>query len=313
MALNLYSFLKLKTMIKKIILPAALLLFAINTFAQQPIGALTIFSEDGDKFFLILNGEKQNNIAQTNLRVEDLPQPYYTAKIIFEDKTLPEINKKNIMVTDADGIFADVTYKIKHDKEGNPKMSSIPYSTIPIRQGYVAPSNVYVTHYGTPIQATTYTQTTTTTVGTPSANANINIGGINMNVNINDPFDNEIIETTTTTTTSNNTSTNTPKQVGCNNTYAISIGNFASALATIKKQSFEDVKLSTAKQIASSNCLSTNQIVEICNTFNFEESKLDFAKFAYNHCTDINNYFKVNNVFKFSSSADNLNEYLQTK
>src|SRR5689334_2230913 len=66
------------------------------SFAQQPIGHLTIFSEDGDKFFLILNGEKQNKEAQSNLRIEDLPQPYYSAKITFADPSIPEIVKKNL-------------------------------------------------------------------------------------------------------------------------------------------------------------------------------------------------------------------------
>ena len=164
-------------MTKKLLSVFVFLFFAVNIFAQiQPTGALTIFSEDGDKFYLILNGEKQNNVAQTNLRIEDLPQPYYTAKIIFEDKTLNDISKNNLMITDVDGQFMDVTYKIKHDKNWMPKMSSLPFSFIPIRQGYVTPSNVYVVHYGVPEPvAVTQTVTTTTTVGTPAANANINV------------------------------------------------------------------------------------------------------------------------------------------
>jgi len=301
-------------MTKKLLSVFVFLFFAVNIFAQiQPTGALTIFSEDGDKFYLILNGEKQNNVAQTNLRIEDLPQPYYTAKIIFEDKTLNDISKNNLMITDVDGLFMDVTYKIKHDKNGMPKMSSLPFSFIPIRQGYVAPSNVYVVHYGVPEPvAVTQTVTTTTTVGTPAANANINVGGINMNVTINDPFATETIQTTTTSTTTNNNGTMAPpKQVGCRNAFCMLPGDFSSALSTIKKQNFDDTKLSTAKQIAGSNCLSTNQIVDLCKLFGFEASKLDFAKFAYIHCTDANNYFKVNNVFQFSSSADELNEFIQ--
>ena len=88
-------------------------------------------------------------------------------------------------------------------------------------------------------------------------------------------------------------------------------GDFSSALGTIRGQSFEETKLNTAKQIAGSNCLSTGQITQICQLFSFEESKLDFAKFAYNNCTDPRSYFKVNNVFSFSSSSDELNQFLQ--
>jgi Domain of unknown function (DUF4476) len=298
----------------KLILIFFTLGFVCNVFAQQATGALTIFSEDGDKFFLILNGEKQNNIAQTNLRIEDLPQPYYSAKIIFENKTLGEISKKNLMVADVDGNFLDVTYKIKHDKEGMPKMASIPYSSVPVQKGYVAPKNVYVMHYGVPqTDVITQTTTTTTTIGTPATNANINVGGINMNVTINDPFATETIQTTTTTTTNNNVNNNSQNQTSCTNANAMASGNFSSAVTTIKKQSFEDGKLTTARQIANTNCLNTNQIIEICKLFSYEQSKLDFAKFAYHHCVDDQNYFKVNNVFQFSSSTDELNEFIDAK
>lgn len=55
----------------KLIIPLLFLTFA--GFSQiQPVGHLTIFSEDGDRFQLILNGELINDVPQTNLRVEDL-------------------------------------------------------------------------------------------------------------------------------------------------------------------------------------------------------------------------------------------------
>ncbi|MFN7675721.1 hypothetical protein, partial [Flavobacterium sp.] len=63
-----------------------MLMISTLSFAQfVPIGHLNIFSEDGDRFTLILNGEVINDVPQTNLRVEDLNQPYYNAKIRFED------------------------------------------------------------------------------------------------------------------------------------------------------------------------------------------------------------------------------------
>jgi len=299
-------------MIKQLLILTSFLIFTFSMFAQvQPTGALTIFSEDGDKFFLVLNGEKQNNIAQTNLRIEDLPQPYYTVKIIFENNTLTEISKKNLMLTDVDGIFQDVTYKIKHDKTGMPKMSSLPYSSIPITQGYVAPSNVYVMHYGAPVAAVSQTTTTTTTIGTPGTNVNINMAGINVGMTVSDPFQTQITETTTTTTSTGVNHNTISANTNCSNGFSMLPGDFSSAVATIKKQSFDDTKLSTAKQITSSNCLSAAQITDICKLLGFEQSKLDYAKFAFRFCTDAKNYFKVNNVFQFSTSVDELNEYTQ--
>lgn len=306
----------------KTLLPALFLLLTVLCNAQ-PVGHLTIFSEDGDKFFLVLNGERQNNTAQTNLRIEDLPQPYYNAKIIFEDKTLADISKNTLMISDVDGTMMDVTYKVKRDKNGTPKMGSMPFSFVPVRQGFVAPSTTHVVHYGAPVQtttvttpaSTTVTHTTTTHSTGETVNANVNVGGIGMNVTINDPLLNETTTTRTTTTRTTTTSTQAPPpaQVGCNGAYAMSNGDFASALSTIKNQSFADSQLKTAKQIAAANCLNTNQIVEICKVFGFEETKLDFAKYAFDFCTEPRNYFKVNNVFSFSSSSDELNDYVQSR
>lgn len=307
------------TMSKKYLLPALMLFISCTAMAQiQPVGHLTIFSESGDKFYLILNGERQNNVAQTNLRVEDLTNDYYTAKIIFEDKTIPDIDKKMLMITNADGIKSDVTYKIKKNAN-NGKITLNPYSAQPVQQVYQAPSNVHVIHWGrpdvaaaTPTTSTTVTQTTTTTNVGNTVNANVNVAGVSMNVNITDPT----LSGTGTTTTVTETSTTNVKHtghshpIGCPQAYAMSSTDFASALSTIKGQSFDETKLKTAQQIAGSNCLNATQVSEICKVFGFEQTKLDFAKFAYGRCTEPNNYFKVNSVFNFSSSSDELNEYI---
>ena len=301
-------------MIKKITLFAFILLLFQPAFAQQPFGHLTIFSEDGDKFYLILNGEKINEIAQTNLRVEELVQPYYNAKIIFEDGSRTAISKNYLQIADVDGVFSDVTYKVKRDKNNPQKMKFNYFSMTPVVQGYIPPNNLYVTTYGHPATVNgTITQTTTTTTATGGVNAGISVGGVGVNVSVNSPgFGSTTISETTTVTSTNVGSPDTvyADVDGCSSGRAMTSQNFASALQTIKSQNFEETKLSTANQISRSNCLNTSQIVEICKSFGFEDTKLTFAKSAYSSCVDPNNYFKVNNVFAFSSSADDLNEFI---
>lgn len=307
----------------KVFLSIALPFLIFSAAAQpQQVANLTIFSEDGDKFFLVLNGERQNNVAQTNLRVEDLPQPYYNAKIIFEDKTLPEISKNYLQLADANGTMMDVTYKIKKDKN-NGKVSLKYFSMVPIQQNYAAPANVTVVHHGAPQPAattvttptTTVTRTNTTQTTNPSTvQTTVTVPGVNMNVTINDPLLHTQTTTTHTTTTYEQTEVREqPVPVGCASAYSMSAGDFSSALATVKNQGFDETRLKTAKQIAGSNCLNTSQISQICQIFGFEETKLDFAKFAYDHCTETKNYFKINNVFGFSSSVDDLTEYIQNR
>ena len=54
-------------MIRKFTFLALLLMTAVTFGQLGPVGHLTIFSEDGDKFTLILNGEQINDTPQTNL------------------------------------------------------------------------------------------------------------------------------------------------------------------------------------------------------------------------------------------------------
>ncbi|MCF6130218.1 DUF4476 domain-containing protein [Flavobacterium sp. AS60] len=301
-----------------------LLMLTSFSFAQPgPVGHLTIFSEDGDKFTLILNGEVINDVPQTNLRVEDLNQPYYNAKIKFEDASLADITKNNLMLTDVDGIFSDVTYKIKRDKNNKSKMKMNYFSSIPVRPDFIPASNVHVIHYGQPrpvvVQQTTgvsqTTTTTTTQTGGTSVGVGVNVGGINMGVTINDSMGGgSVTQTTTTTTHSGNADVHYDEPVrGCGGRSCMTPGNFNAALATIKKQSFEDTRLKTAKQVITANCLNVDQIIQIANTFSFEDNKLEFAKYAYDYCIEPKNYFKLNGIFSFSSNVDELSDYVQSK
>ncbi len=305
---------------KKILLPISILFILCSVATAQNVGALTIFSENGEKFFLILDGQRQNNVAQTNVRIEGLTHPNYTAKIIFEDKALPEVSRNYLAIADGNQTMMDVTYKIKHDKNGQPKLGMMPTTFIPYQQEAAPAPEVYVVHYGTPDPmpaSTTVSQTTvtTTTAGMPTNAASVNVNGLNVGITVNEPA---TVQTTTTHTTTTTTTAGEPMgqpvrpaAQGCAGSYGMMPGDFTSAVNTIKKEGFDETKLSTAKQIAGGNCLTTSQIVEICKTFGFEETKLTFAKFAYHHCTEPNNYFKVNNVFSFSSSSEELSKYIQ--
>jgi hypothetical protein len=306
-------------------------LFPLITFAQS---SLTIFSEDGYKFYLVLNGQKQNSVAMTNVRIDGLSQPQYATKIIFEDQSKPEISKNIPTVDPGTNAFADVTYKIKTTKDGSLKMRY--FSATPVVVDYVAPPDMYVMHYGQPAPppppmptgGTTVTQTTVTQTGGPgmgggSASFNVGGAGVNMNINISDPTmstTSTVTRTTTTTTTDmgyggNNYDDAPPppppsRGGGSNCRYAMDGGNFRSAKETVSKSSFDDTKLSTAKTILTSNCMNTDQIIQICKLFSFEANKLEFAKYAYSRTTDPGNYFKVGNIFSFDASRNELNDYI---
>ena len=317
--------------LKKLLFIVMVLFAPIISFAQ---GVITIFSEDGDKFYLILNGVKQNSAPQTNVRVDGLTNEYYSGKIVFEDNTKPEITK-NLSIKDmSSGNLVEATYKIKKTKDGDLKLRF--YSFTPVQPNYNPPADMYVAHYGQAPAVTTQTTVTTTQTGTNAGGINMNVGagGLNMNVSVPDANNGNggvsmninmgglnngntnVTQTTTTTTTTDNNSgySNTDIQQqrgGGNCTYPTLAGaTFNSALQSINSSSFDDTKLSTANSILSSNCVSTDQVVQICNVFSFEVNKLKFAKAAYSKTTDPNNYFKVVNVFTFDSNKTDLNNFI---
>jgi hypothetical protein len=56
----------------------------------QVINNLVVFCNEGERFTLILNGIKENQTPETNVRVEGLDLKVYQVKVIFENKKLKD-------------------------------------------------------------------------------------------------------------------------------------------------------------------------------------------------------------------------------
>jgi hypothetical protein len=334
---------------KRLLLISAMLLCSVLPSLAQ-IATATIFSENGEKFWIVLNGQKQNASAQTNVKLTNLTEAYYKIKIIFEDETIAAMDE-NIRTTDIDDKPQDVTYEIKKNNKGKyvfrvSNFQPAKGSTEP------APNQVSVPAQTKPQQpagnssdgstTTTVTHQTTTT-GTAKSNPNNGSvgmtmsdgmgGNVNFNMNVSgmdmDAGSGSTSTTTTTTTTTRssssssssasssqpantNTTANTaPPSTKC--TYPMNSGTFANAKKSIEGQSFEENKMQVAKQALQKNCLSSAQVKEMLGLFSFEKTKVNFAKFAYDRTTDTENYFTINEAFSFSSSVTELNEYINSK
>jgi len=86
---------------------------------------------------------------------------------------------------------------------------------------------------------------------------------------------------------------------------------FATAMNLLRGETFESGKLQFAKNMTMSGPICTEQIVQICKAFDFESTKLEYAKFAYPYCSDKNLYYLVNAVFQFQSSKDELGRFIR--
>jgi hypothetical protein len=99
-----------------------------------------------------------------------------------------------------------------------------------------------------------------------------------------------------------------PNQVQQDAVSEIDYNNFLDA---IKKQSFEKDKEGYIKTYMKNAYLTTAQIKTIVGMLTYDSSKLDIAKFLFTNCVDKQNYFKIAEVMQFSSSKNDLNDYVK--
>ena len=305
-----------------------ILLFISQWTTAQQNTNLVFFSEQGQQFYIILNGIQQNPNPETNVRVTNLIQPYYKVKVKFADGMTPDIDK-----TLNFNPGTETTYSIKSNNKGEIVLRWM--SEVPIAQAPrpIGGQNVIVYHDAplpTTVTQTTVISNTTTNPGTTDQmNVGINVndpmtGGanINMNINVNETGMNTQTQSTTTTysTTTTTTSGNVGTvqngyvmpgyngNVGCSG-YPMSENQFSQVVQSIESKGFDDSKLTMSKQVISTNCMTSNQVKRLMLLFSFEDTRLDLAKYAYGYTYDIGNYYQLNDAFKFESSIEELNEY----
>jgi hypothetical protein len=88
-----------------------------------------------------------------------------------------------------------------------------------------------------------------------------------------------------------------------------------SILQALRRESFDNVRIQLARQIISSSQKKflSDHVRQMMQTFDFEPSRLEIAKFAYDYTFDREKYFLVNEAFDFSNSKDTLSRYIQQK
>jgi hypothetical protein len=113
---------------------------------QQPVntgmnsgygsGVITVFSEDGDNFRLLVNGQARNDVGQPNVKADGLPEGAYSLKVIFDDTSKGSITKKVVIMKDINGNYSNITYSLKY-KKGDLKMKLA--SAAPMNMGQPTP------------------------------------------------------------------------------------------------------------------------------------------------------------------------------
>jgi hypothetical protein len=265
---------------KRTLLMTLLCIAGITALGQR--SNLVFFSEQGERFLLVLNGIQQNGDPETNVKITDLPATTYKVKVIFEDQKLPELDKSVFMEPGY-----EYTCNIKKNQKGEyviRLMSQVVLEQAPP----AAPSQRVYLYTTTPAPASVTTTTSVTTTST-SLTVTSSVSGtpadepVYVMPGYNGPY-------------------------GCR--YPINDRDFQMAKNSISSKSFEDDKLTIAKQVTGANCLLCSQIRQIMTLFSFEETRLEYAKFAYGYAFDQGNYYQLNDAFQFSSSISELDDYI---
>lgn len=187
-----------------------LILSATSLVAQSN---LSIFNNNGQQFYVVLNGIRQNSKPETNVQVGQIKNGSYAVKIIFADGKTPDIDK-NFMI---DAPY-DITTRVVFKKgQGKLQLMSMEPTQGAIQEAVVyrpTDAAVYsdaVVVNTIPSPNTTAIQTNINTnnntvngtvntsgssnVNVQSTGVNTNAAGLNMNMNVQ--------ETTTNTTVTN--------------------------------------------------------------------------------------------------------------
>jgi len=375
---------------RNLILFTIIILSALGMNAQQ--SNLVFYTEQGEAFFLYLNGNQQNKEAVSNLMITNVPEESCKVTIRFAESALGTITKTLNFAPGTETSYIirmnnNDAWVIRYIKELPSANAPVPPSDRTViaykkpapvikegvgqesATGTVSkdPDPAPVSNDGTKSKSKSGSQTgtvsesggdktkdpgtgndTNTNTNTNTNTGNNTQGGDNtpspvlgpptgntgtakeptiiINMNVGNVTTTSNVSGTAETSTIQVPAVNEPVgvvgqpnvvalpgyagPVGC--AWPMAPADFSSVKNSISSKSFEDSKLTIAKQVVGSNCLLCSQVKEIMLLFSFEDTRLDFAKFAYGHTYDIGNYYMLNDAFTFESSIDELNEYIGT-
>ncbi|MDX9751007.1 MAG: DUF4476 domain-containing protein [Flavobacteriales bacterium] len=317
---------------------------ALATFflqAQAQTTDLVFFTDDGAKFTLVVDGDVKNEQPATRVVATGIRTETPVVIVRFDDPAIPQLRKPGYFP-----LGMEYTVMVTTNKKGQRVLRPTGEAALgtAAREQAAKPSPdrfvddapaaarpVTTAPAGGAHQVTTVTTVQETTGPGTVHGVNMNVGvngvGVNMNVDVTEGMGVGTTTTTTTTTTTGSVvATGAPETapveevyrmpgytgpVGCG--MPMTDGEFRAAVQSVEGKSFEDSKLTSAKQVGRAKCFTVSQVKGIMELFSFEATRLDFAKFAYDRTHDIGNYYQVNDAFTFESSISELDRYIQAR
>ena len=87
--------------------------------------------------------------------------------------------------------------------------------------------------------------------------------------------------------------------------------SFSSIIQTLRREYSENSRLVLARQIIDRNTFASDQVKYMMQLFSFEDNRLEIARSAYRNTVDQRNYFVVYDALSYSSSKEQLADYIR--
>ena len=267
----------------------ASLLFALNGLAQHNRN-LVILSGTGEPVQVYVNERLVNEQPLKELRVSGLTDNYYDVKIRFANQP-----RKTMYASLYIPPLSEIVYEIFASDRRRPRGDFLIKEIYPIddQLPYYQPDVVFPWAVNTPQNSP---------IGTVQQNGQININNNNnSNANNTDVSESQVVYVP-----------GYQGKIGCK--IPVSTEKFENMFNAVKNEGFESSKLRVAKQIIKmNNCLTVPQLVKILGLFDFDDSRLKLAKYAYDYIYDLEDFNKVYSVFDYESNKRQLEKYIKDR
>ena len=86
----------------------------------------------------------------------------------------------------------------------------------------------------------------------------------------------------------------------------VSSSDMTNILKALKNESFDSTRGKLARMIVCGSLLTSRQIADMAKTFSFDSKRYDFLLYAYEFCSDPQNYVVAANTLEYRSNKENL-------
>lgn len=305
--------------------------WCIAAFAQT--GNISVYSDKGLKFTVVLNGIDQNDQPATHVKVNSVPEGSYRIKVRFENTKLGQASrgmfvepgkeyKMAVMhksVATVDHHFDGVQNQMVKTLGNDPNAKANNYD---VMENYVIR---YVSESTANSNSSSNEQVVNFKARTQFSNPANEVssggpGGFSTSSSSSAKPTEVATQTATvqaapaevkTVETAQSSATTSSYATTC--TSAMDETTFSATKSGVSAQTSPELKAQVAKQIINAVCMSVEQISGVAALIPGDAAKMDFVQYGFAYCFDPQNYASLSSIFETPESVDAFNTFVASK